>query len=132
MIVASSAQRPPLDWVEASVQPVQATVVPFPDSLLSRLTLGRKALWIAGAGAMCIFLGLLSAPLRMRLATRPSLKEAGVRAARALGVPAPAVLAGAGPSLPVAHADSQSSAVPSVRIGGDALPEHDPAPHGAD
>ncbi|MFM7800026.1 MAG: hypothetical protein ACKOEL_04995 [Planctomycetota bacterium] len=132
MIVASSAQRPPLDWVEASVQPVQATVVPFPDSLLSRLTLGRKALWIAGAGAMCIFLGLLSAPLRMRLPTRPSLEEAGARAARALGVPAPAVLAGAGPSLPVAHADSQSSAVPSVRIGGDALPEHDPAPHGAD
>lgn len=132
MIVASTAQRPPLDWVESSVTPVRAAVVPFPDSLLSRLTLGRKALWIAGAGAMCIFLGLLSSPLRMRLPSRPSLEEAGSRAARALGVPAPAFMAAGGPSLPAAQADSHSSAVAAVRIGADAPAEHDPQPHGAD
>lgn len=132
MIVASTAQRPPLDWVESSVPAVRASVVPFPDSLLSRLTLGRKALWIAGAGAMCIFLGLLSAPLRMRLPSPPSLGDAGARAARALGVPAPAFLATAGPALPAAQPDSHASAVASVRIGTDDPVEHDPLPHGAD
>ena len=132
MIVASTAQRPPLDWVESSVQPVRASVAPFPDSLLSRLTLGRKALWIAGAGAMCMFLGLLSAPLRLRLPTRPSLEEAGSRAARAIGIPAPAFLAVAGPALPAAHPDSNSSAVAAVRLGSDAPTERDPQPHGAD
>ena len=132
MIVASTAQRPPLEWVEASVEPVRAAVAPFPDSLLSRLTLGRKALWIAGAGVMCIFLGLLSAPLRMRLPTRSSLEEAGTRAARVIGVPTPAVLMAGTPPLSLAHADSNSSAVASVRIGADEPADRDSAPHGAD
>ena len=56
---------------------------PFPDSLLSRLTLGRKALWVVGAGAMCIFLGLLSAPIRMPVPEPPSLEGAGDAAANA-------------------------------------------------
>lgn len=76
LLLAGTANQTPLEWVDRSVAPVLASVPPFPDSLLSRLTLGRKALWVAGAGVMCMFLGLLLAPLRMAL-PQPDLK--GVR-----------------------------------------------------
>lgn len=133
VIVAASAGQTPIEWADATVEPVRATVIPFPDSLLSRLTLGRKALWIAGAGAMCIFLGLLSAPLRLRLPATPTVDEAGAAAARALGVKAPVALAMAGvPRLPAAIADSAPSAESVVRVGADTPPETQPEPHGAD
>jgi hypothetical protein len=67
LLLSTTANQTPLDWVDASVQPVVANVAPFPDSLLSRLTLGRKALWVAGAGVMCVFLGILLAPLQLRV-----------------------------------------------------------------
>lgn len=67
LLLSTTANQTPLDWVDASVQPVVANVTPFPDSLLSRLTLGRKALWVAGAGVMCVFLGILLAPLQLRV-----------------------------------------------------------------
>lgn len=133
LIVASSARRTPIEWVEATVEPVRAQVVPFPDSLLSRLTLGRKALWIAGAGVMCIFLGLLSAPLRFRMPRTPTLEEAGVAATSFLEGRSPRLaLAGMATAVPTAPPDSSSSAVPVARIGRDAPPETDPQPHGAD
>jgi hypothetical protein len=133
VIVAASAGQTPIEWADATVEPVRASVVPFPDSLLSRLTLGRKALWIAGAGAMCIFLGLLSAPLRLRLPAAPSVDEAGAAAARALGVPAPAMLSFAGGArLPTAAPDTSSSAESAVRIGVDSPADSESGPHGAD
>ncbi|MBL9140382.1 MAG: hypothetical protein JNK53_00825 [Phycisphaerae bacterium] len=67
LLLAGTANQTPLKWVDASVKPVTPQVTPFPDSLLSRLTLGRKALWVAGAGAMCVFLGLLVGPIRFAL-----------------------------------------------------------------
>jgi hypothetical protein len=79
LLLAGSANQTPLEWVDRSVEPVVATVAPFPDSLLSRLTLGRKALWVAGAGVMCVFLGLLLAPLRMVL-PEPDLERVRGRA----------------------------------------------------
>jgi hypothetical protein len=142
ILVAGTARRNPVDWVDATVTPVVAKVVPFPDSLLSRLTLGRKSLWIAGAGAMCIFLGLLSAPLRLRVPSTAILDDAAEAAGRVLrGGPAVAIAGGAGePGAEAAFrraraehsAETASSATPSVRIGADHPPETDAASHGAD
>ncbi len=67
LLLSTTANQTPLEWVDSSVEPVIAHVEPFPDSLLSRLTLGRKALWVAGAGVMCVFLGILLAPLQLRV-----------------------------------------------------------------
>ncbi|MFM8818519.1 MAG: hypothetical protein ACKOHI_11715 [Phycisphaerales bacterium] len=131
MIVASTVARTPAEWVEASVAPVRAATVPFPDSLLSRLTLGRKSLWIGGAGVMCIFLGLLSAPIRMRMPQAPSLDQAGAAAARMLGAGAPA-LAMAGGAAGTHGDDSAPSATPGVRLGFDHPHERDDLAHGAD
>ena len=114
LIVAGSAKRNPIEWVDDTVAPVRAVIVPFPDSLLSRLTLGRKALWIAGAGVMCIFLGLLSAPRRLT-GRAPSLALAGIGSAHSSG-----------------HPESLSSATPLVRLGHEAPHENDSAAHGAD
>ena len=142
ILVAGSARRNPVEWVDATVAPVVAQVVPFPDSLLSRLTLGRKSLWIAGAGAMCIFLGLLSAPLRLRVPSTAVLDDAAEAAGRMLrGAPAVAIAGGAmDAAAPAASrravaehaAESASSATPSVRLGADHPPETDAASHGAD
>jgi hypothetical protein len=110
--------------------------VPFPDSLLSRLTLGRKALWIAGAGVMCIFLGLLSAPLRLFVPQAPTLQEAGEAAAQLFSAQSPQVamagFGGAAHQQATAHADTASSAVPTVRLGSDAPSETESHAHGAD
>ncbi len=152
VIMASSANQTPIQWVDATVQPVHANISPFPDSLLSRLTLGRKALWVVGAGAMCIFLGLLSAPIRMPVPEPPSLEGTGTAAAEFLGMGARRfALAGFGDAsgqLPQAQRvqtmESMSSAVPGRRAGAEAGPRgrqdahglhgshgsHDP--HGAD
>lgn len=135
LIVARSARQTPIAWVDATVAPVRATVVPFPDSLLSRLTLGRKALWIAGAGVMCIFLGLLSAPLRLLVPTPPSLDEAGAAARDMLAGRSPALaLAGGGATAlsAAAHPESMSSAVARVRLGERMPHDDDGHPHGAD
>ena len=130
--VAASARQTPVQWVDATVQPVQAKVTPFPDSLLSRLTLGRKALWIAGAGVMSIFLGLLSAPLRLPVPRTPGLEEAHAAARDILAGRAPRLAtAGPGASL-AAHADSAPSAVASVRLGHDSPVEDGRFSHGAD
>jgi hypothetical protein len=131
MIVASTVERTPAEWVEASVAPVRAATVPFPDSLLSRLTLGRKSLWIGGAGVMCIFLGLLSAPIRVRVPNAPSLDGAGAAAARILGGGAP-MLALAGGTAGSNGDDSAPSATPGVRLGFDHPYERDDLAHGAD
>jgi len=138
ILVARSAQRNPVEWVDATVPPVVAKVVPFPDSLLSRLTLGRKSLWIAGAGAMCIFLGLLSAPLRLRVPSTAVLDDAAEAAGRMLrGGPTVSVAGGAAMTATAATAamavgETASSATPAVRIGNDQPHETDSASHGAD
>ena len=136
IIVARSVRSTPVEWVDATVQPVHASVVPFPDSLLSRLTLGRKALWIAGAGVMCIFLGLLSAPLRLFVPQTPTLQEAGEAAAQLFSAQSPQVamagFGGAAHQHATAHADTDSSAVPTVRLGSDAPSETESHAHGAD
>lgn len=134
VIVAATAGQTPIEWADAAVPDVRATVDPFPDSLLSRLTLGRKALWIAGAGAMCIFLGLLSSPIRLRLSAAP-IAEAGESAVRALGIAPTPMLAGIGMgagAMLAAAPDTQPSARPVVRLGGDHPHEGDPSPSGAD
>ena len=41
LIRQSTVNRTPTEWVDMTVAPVRASVVPFRDSLLSRLTLGR-------------------------------------------------------------------------------------------
>lgn len=79
LLLAGTANQTPLQWVDASVKPVVPQVSPFPDSLLSRLTLGRKALWVAGAGVMCVFLGLLVGPIRVAV-PQPNLDAARDRA----------------------------------------------------
>ena len=133
LIVARSARETPIEWVDATIAPVRATVVPFPDSLLSRLTLGRKALWIAGAGVMCIFLGLLSAPLRLLVPPAPTIGEAGAAARELLSGRAPQLaFAGGGTTHAAAHAESLPSAVASVRIGHDGPHDDQPHAHGAD
>jgi hypothetical protein len=105
----------------------------YVDAARDRDLLAHQALWSAGAGAMCIFLGLLSAPLRLRLPAAPSVDEAGAAAARALGVPAPAMLSFAGGArLPTAAPDTSSSAESSVRIGDHSPSDSESGPHGAD
>ena len=133
IIVAGSAKRNPIEWVDDTVAPVRAVILPFPDSLLSRLTLGRKALWIAGAGVMCIFLGLLSAPLRLLVPTTPTLEEAGAVASQLLAGRAPSLaLAGIGSAHSSGQPESLSSATPLVRLGHEAPHENESAAHGAD
>jgi ABC-type sugar transport system permease subunit len=117
LIRQSTANRTPTEWVDMTVAPVRASVVPFPDSLLSRLTLGRKALWVAGAGVMCMFLGLLSAPLRMGL-PRPRVQplyDVRERTAMFIGLRAPRV-AFAGMS---GEAETLPSVTSARRAGGD-------------
>jgi hypothetical protein len=82
---------------------------------------------------MCIFLGLLSAPLRLLVPTPPTFEEAGAVASQ--------LLAGRAPNLALvgihsAHTSSQpeslSSATPSVRLGHEAPHENESSAHGAD
>jgi hypothetical protein len=133
MIVAGSARRSPVEWAELTVAPVRAAPEPFPDSLLSRLTLGRKGLWILGAGAMCVFLGLLSAPVRVRVPRPEEMVEAGAAAARSVGLlgrapAAPAALAmAAGPVI-----EALPSARARVSLGTDLPLDSDPLPSGSD
>ncbi|MFO0963551.1 MAG: hypothetical protein U0625_11700 [Phycisphaerales bacterium] len=133
LAVASSARQTPIQWVDATVQPVQPVVAPFPDSLLSRLTLGRKALWVAGAGAMCIFLGLLSAPIRMPVPEPPSLEGAGDAAANAAArIMGLANGQARGVQLAGFDAETTSSAIAGRRMGVEAPHESNGQAHGAD
>ncbi|MBM4101451.1 MAG: hypothetical protein FJ256_04225 [Phycisphaerae bacterium] len=62
LLVASSIESTPSDWIEASVTPPQFEMEAYPDTLLSRWTLGPQRLWVIAVGAFCVFLGLVLGP----------------------------------------------------------------------
>ncbi len=62
LLIATSISATPSDWIEASVPPPDFEEEEFPDTLLSRWTLGGQRLWIIAAGAFAIFLGLIFGP----------------------------------------------------------------------
>lgn len=62
LLIATSIDATPSDWIEASVVPPFFAPEPYPDTLLSRWTLGPQRLWVIAAGAFSIFLGLIFGP----------------------------------------------------------------------
>jgi len=66
VLLAESIDDHPIRWLEASVPaPVSDSVVQAP-SLLETLVSGRSRLWVVGFGLLCLFVGLLLAPMRGR------------------------------------------------------------------
>lgn len=59
LLMASSIGATPTDWIEASVPMPPFEPAPYPDTLLSRWTLGPMRLWVIGAGAFAVFVGLV-------------------------------------------------------------------------
>ncbi len=59
LILASSIGATPTDWIESSVPMPAFDAEPYPDTLLARWTLGPMRLWIIGAGALSVFVGLV-------------------------------------------------------------------------
>ncbi len=49
-------------WIDESVPPVTLQPEPYPDTLLGRLALGPKRLWLLAAAAFLLFVGLLIGP----------------------------------------------------------------------
>jgi hypothetical protein len=49
-------------WIDESVPPVAIEPEPYPDTLLGRLALGPKRLWLLAAAAFLLFVGLLIGP----------------------------------------------------------------------
>ncbi|MSR45003.1 MAG: hypothetical protein EXS15_06595 [Phycisphaerales bacterium] len=62
LLIATSIDATPSDWIEASVTPPVYEPEPYPDTLLSRWTLGPQRLWVIAVGAFSIFLGLILGP----------------------------------------------------------------------
>lgn len=62
LLIATSIDATPSDWIEASVTPPVYEPEPYPDTLLARWTLGTQRLWVIGAGAFFIFLGVVFEP----------------------------------------------------------------------
>ena len=62
LLIATSIDATPSDWIEASVIPPVYEPDPYPDTLLARWTLGPQKLWVIAAGAFCVFLGLIFGP----------------------------------------------------------------------
>lgn len=62
LLIATSIDSTPSDWIEASVTPPTDEFDPYPDTLLARWTLGPQRLWVIAAGAFCVFLGLIFGP----------------------------------------------------------------------
>ncbi len=63
LLIATSIDSTPSDWIEASVTPPIYDADPYPDTLLSRWTLGPQRLWVIAAGAFSVFLGLIFGPV---------------------------------------------------------------------
>lgn len=63
LLIATSIDATPSDWIEASVIPPSYEAEPYPDTLLARWTLGPQRLWVIASGAFCIFLGLIFGPM---------------------------------------------------------------------
>lgn len=62
-ILRSSAPPLPLsEWVEATIRDKTPVTTARRRSLLTRLTSGRKRLWVFGVGVLCVFFGLLFDP----------------------------------------------------------------------
>jgi hypothetical protein len=75
LILASSIGATPTDWIESSVPMPAFDPEPYPDTLLARWTLGPMRLWIIGAGALSVFVGLV-----LTAGTANSRKEGSVPA----------------------------------------------------
>ena len=62
-ILRSSAPPLPLsEWVEATIRDKTSVTTTRRRSLLTRLTSGRRRLWVFGVGVLCVFFGLLFDP----------------------------------------------------------------------
>jgi hypothetical protein len=62
ILIATSIDTTPSDWIEASVPPPEFDAEEYPDTLLSRWTLGPSRLWVMAGGVFAIFLGLIFGP----------------------------------------------------------------------
>ncbi len=65
LLVATSIDSTPSDWIEASVLPPPFEPEEYPDTLLARWTLGPQRLWVIAAGAFAVFLGLIFGPAEL-------------------------------------------------------------------
>ncbi len=66
LLIATSIDTTPSDWIEASVPPPEFQEGDYPDTLLSRWTLGPQRLWVIAGGVFAIFLGLIFGPAPLR------------------------------------------------------------------
>ena len=64
VVIDRAASKTPLDWVAQRARRDRAIYLEEPrQSILSKMTIGKNRLWLAGAGVFIIFIGLItSAP----------------------------------------------------------------------
>ncbi|MFZ4750278.1 MAG: hypothetical protein ACOYMM_07190 [Phycisphaerales bacterium] len=62
LLLMGSADDTVPQWIEASVDVPVPEMVPYPDTLLSRLATGPRRLWVLATGAFLVFMGVMFAP----------------------------------------------------------------------
>ncbi|MFM1805317.1 MAG: hypothetical protein RL136_2196, partial [Planctomycetota bacterium] len=62
LLLMPSANETVPHWIESSVTVEIPEVVPYPDTLLSRIATGPRRLWVLASGAFLVFLGVMFAP----------------------------------------------------------------------
>ncbi|MSR29669.1 MAG: hypothetical protein EXS03_08880 [Phycisphaerales bacterium] len=65
LLIATSIDATPSDWIEASVPEPLFEPDEYPDTLLSRWTIGPQRLWVIALGAFAVFLGLIFGPAEL-------------------------------------------------------------------
>ena len=61
VVIDRAASKTPLDWVAQRARRDRSVFVEEPpQSILSKMTIGKNRLWLAGAGVLIIFVGLIT------------------------------------------------------------------------
>jgi hypothetical protein len=62
MLLVPTLNSTVTDWIEDSEPMVMPITTAYPDTLLSRLAIGPRRLWVLAAGAFLVFVGLMLSP----------------------------------------------------------------------
>ncbi len=125
VLVSETLDAGVTDWIEATVDFKASEPEPFPDTLLTRLALGPRRLWLLAGGALSVFAGLMLGPgLPTRASRRRqlALPPAEVESMSVAGLLTATVNSEADDSIGLQDAewsDNQSAGVVDVEVVGD-------------
>jgi len=66
VLIAASANQPVTEWIESTVERPAVLTRPYPQTRLTDLVTGPHRHWALAASALCLFIGLVLGPGRMR------------------------------------------------------------------